>query len=177
MQQELPCLSLLMCTRNLWAALTNLTAIQAIISAYVFCLVQLLVMSSKLSVLLLWFIDKIVYIVYNKKEYTLNQNSNAADVSFRTMILKYGQLHLWLQYPVTSFFVTIHLSIYKNPKRLSVSRSVCATVSVSINPLPSDRLCCCDRYIRCQRSLAVKPLNSRPAMYIALQLLGMRDVS
>ena len=32
------------------------------------------------------------------------------------------------------------------------------------NPLPSDRLRCCDRYIRCQRSLAVKPLNSRHAM-------------
>ena len=28
-----------------------------------------------------------------------------------------------------------------------------------INPLPSDRLRCCDRYIRCQRSLAVKPLT------------------
>jgi len=35
-------------------------------------------------------------------------------------------------------------------------------VSVSINPLPSYRLHCCDRYIRCQRSLAVKPLNSYP---------------
>ena len=32
-------------------------------------------------------------------------------------------------------------------------------VSESINPLPSDRLRCCDRYIRCQRSLAVKPLT------------------
>jgi len=30
---------------------------------------------------------------------------------------------------------------------------------------------------RCQRSLAVKPLNSRPAMYFALQLLGVRDDS
>jgi len=29
--------------------------------------------------------------------------------------------------------------------------------------LPSDRLRCCDRYIWCQRSLAVKPLNSRDA--------------
>jgi len=48
--------------------------------------------------------------------------------------------------------------ILKNPKRLSVCvRS--ATVSASINPLPSDRLRCCDRYIRCQRSLAVKPLT------------------
>jgi len=28
----------------------------------------------------------------------------------------------------------------------------------------SDRLRCCDRYVRCQQSLAVKPLNSRPAM-------------
>jgi len=37
-------------------------------------------------------------------------------------------------------------------------------VSASINPLPSDRLRCCDWYIRGQRSLAVKPLNSRPAM-------------
>ena len=55
--------------------------------------------------------------------------------------------------------------------------SVCATVSASINPLPSDRLRCCDRYIRCQRSLAVKQLNSRPAMYVALQLLGVRDDS
>ena len=54
----------------------------------------------------------------------------------------------------------------------SVCPSVCATVSASINPLPSDRLRCCDRCIRCQRSLAVKPLNSRPAMYIALQLLA-----
>jgi len=37
--------------------------------------------------------------------------------------------------------------------------SVSATVSASINPLPSDRLRCCDRYIRCQRSLAIKPLT------------------
>jgi len=44
----------------------------------------------------------------------------------------------------------------------SVCPSVCATVSESINPLPSDRLCCCDRYIPCQQSLAVKLLNSRP---------------
>ena len=29
----------------------------------------------------------------------------------------------------------------------------------TFNPLPSDRLRCCDRYIRCQRSLAVKPLT------------------
>jgi len=42
--------------------------------------------------------------------------------------------------------------------------SVCATVSASINPLARDRLRCCDRYIPCQRSLAVEPLNSRPAM-------------
>jgi len=46
----------------------------------------------------------------------------------------------------------------------SVCPSVCATFSASINPLPSDRLRCCDRYIRCQRSLAVKPLNSWPAI-------------
>jgi len=32
-------------------------------------------------------------------------------------------------------------------------------VSESINTLPSDRLGCCNRYIRCQRSLAVKPLT------------------
>jgi len=32
-------------------------------------------------------------------------------------------------------------------------------VSENINPLPSDRLRCCDRYIRCQRSLAVKQLT------------------
>jgi len=37
--------------------------------------------------------------------------------------------------------------------------SVSATVSASINPLPSNRLRCCDRYIRCQLSLAVKPLT------------------
>jgi len=41
----------------------------------------------------------------------------------------------------------------------SVCPSVSAMVSESINPLPSDRLRCCDRYIRCQRSLAVKPLT------------------
>jgi len=46
----------------------------------------------------------------------------------------------------------------------SVCPSVCAMVSESINPLPSDRLRCYDRYIRCQRSLAVKLLNGRPAM-------------
>jgi len=46
---------------------------------------------------------------------------------------------------------------------LCQAASVCATVSASINPLPSVRLRCCDRYIRCQRLLAVKPLNSRPA--------------
>jgi len=43
-------------------------------------------------------------------------------------------------------------------KMPSVCPSVSSTVSASINPLPSDRLRCCDRYIRCQRSLAVKPL-------------------
>jgi len=41
----------------------------------------------------------------------------------------------------------------------SVCPSVCAMVSESINPLLSDRLRCCDRYIRCQWSLAVKPLT------------------
>ena len=43
----------------------------------------------------------------------------------------------------------------------SVCPFVCDTVSASINPLPSDRLCCCDRYIRCHRLLAVKPLSPR----------------
>jgi len=42
---------------------------------------------------------------------------------------------------------------------------VCAAVSASNNPLlSSDRLRYCDRYTRCQQSLAVKPLTSRPAM-------------
>jgi len=44
---------------------------------------------------------------------------------------------------------------------LCEAASVGATVSASINPLPSDRLRCCDRYIRSQRSLAVKPLKSQ----------------
>jgi len=35
--------------------------------------------------------------------------------------------------------------------------------NVFINPLPSDRPHCCNWYIRCQPSLAVMPLNSRPA--------------
>jgi len=43
-------------------------------------------------------------------------------------------------------------------KMPSVCPSVSTTVSASINPLPSDRLRCCNRYIWCQRSLAVKPL-------------------
>jgi len=47
---------------------------------------------------------------------------------------------------------------------LCQAASVCATVSASINPLPSDRLRCCNRYIWCQQSLAVKPLNNRPAI-------------
>ena len=47
---------------------------------------------------------------------------------------------------------------------LKSEASVCATVSASINPLHSDTARCCNRYTRCQRSLAVKPLNSRPAM-------------
>jgi len=46
-------------------------------------------------------------------------------------------------------------------KMPSVCPSVSATVSASINPLPSDRLRCCDRYIRCHRWLAVKPLSPR----------------
>ena len=41
----------------------------------------------------------------------------------------------------------------------SVCPSVSTMVSASINPLPSDRLRCCDQYIRRQRSLAVKPLT------------------
>jgi len=40
-------------------------------------------------------------------------------------------------------------------KMPSICPSVSATVSASINPLASDRLHCCHRYIRCQRSLAV----------------------
>jgi len=57
----------------------------------------------------------------------------------------YGQYYSGL------FFLThsVHTKIG------NVCPSVCATVSASINPLPSDRLCCCDRYIRCQRSLAI----------------------
>ena len=43
----------------------------------------------------------------------------------------------------------------------SICPSVSATVSSSINPLPSDRLRCCDRHIRCHRLLAVKPLSPR----------------
>jgi len=43
----------------------------------------------------------------------------------------------------------------------SVCPSVSATVSASINPLPSDRLRCCDRYIWCHRLLTVKPLSPR----------------
>jgi len=47
----------------------------------------------------------------------------------------------------------------------SICPSVCATVSASINPLPSDRVRCCDWYIRCQWSLAVRLLfNSLPVM-------------
>jgi len=42
-------------------------------------------------------------------------------------------------------------------KMWPVCPSVCA-----FNPLPSDsRLRCCDRYIRCHRLLAVKPLSPR----------------
>ena len=43
----------------------------------------------------------------------------------------------------------------------SVCPSVSATVSAGINPLPSDRLRCCDRYIRCHQLLAVKRLSPR----------------
>jgi len=38
----------------------------------------------------------------------------------------------------------------------------------------SDKLRCCDRYIQCQRSLAVKPLSSPPATY-SQQVSGYCD--
>jgi len=84
-------------------------------------------------------------------------------------------------------------SIYKNRKRLSVPRSQRA-----LTLYPVTRLRCCDRYIQCQWSLAVKLWNSRPAMSgshltgevcvewagislpmynIGLQLLGVHDDS
>jgi len=53
-------------------------------------------------------------------------------------------------------------SIYKNRKRLSVC--LCHDLREHLPFIPSDRLRCCDRYIWCQRSMAVTPLNSRPAM-------------
>ena len=59
--------------------------------------------------------------------------------------------------------ISINQSINLYIKIRSVCPSVCATISASINPLPSDRLRFCDWYIPCQGSLAVKPLNSRPA--------------
>jgi len=79
-------------------------------------------------------------------------------------------------------------------KMPSVCPSVSATVSASINLLPSDSLHCCDQYIRCQRSLAVNPLTmsgspshrgslrrvSRSQVThtdIKLQLLDVRDDS
>jgi len=59
-------------------------------------------------------------------------------------------------------FYTIH-ELQKADNKIYILKSeasVCATVSASINPLPSNRLRCCDQYIQCQRLLAVKPLNS-----------------
>jgi len=44
------------------------------------------------------------------------------------------------------FIIRVSILYFKMP---SVCPSVSATVSTSINPLPSDRVCCCDRYIRC----------------------------
>ena len=43
-----------------------------------------------------------------------------------------------------------------------------------INPLPSDRLRCCDRYIRCQRSLAVKPLTMPGSPSPCVEWAGLR---
>jgi len=45
---------------------------------------------------------------------------------------------------------------------------------VCINPLPSDRLRCCDRYIRCQRSLAVKPLTMSGSPSPCVEWAGLR---
>jgi len=68
-----------------------------------------------------------------------------------------------VRFVVDNYVVNCTSSYIQNRKR--PCPSVCAAVSASINPLlSSDRLRCCDRYTRCQRSLAVKPLNSRLAM-------------
>jgi len=99
-------------------------------------------------------------------DYTTFQ-SHIHSVIFVPKITGIQQLLLKLSL-VVGWYPFLKQSVYI--KIGSVCPSVCATVSASINPLPSDRLHCCDRYIRCQRSLAVNPLNSRPAMYIALQL-------
>jgi len=45
---------------------------------------------------------------------------------------------------------------------------------VCINPLPSDRLRCCDRYIRCQRSLAVKLLTMYGSPSPCVEWAGLR---
>jgi len=45
---------------------------------------------------------------------------------------------------------------------------------VCINPLPSDRLCCCNRYIRCQRSLAVKPLTMSGSPSPCIEWAGLK---
>jgi len=46
---------------------------------------------------------------------------------------------------------------------------------VCINPLPSEsRLPCCDRYIRCQRSLAVKPLTMSGSPSPCVEWAGLR---
>jgi len=76
----------------------------------------------------------------------------------------------------------------KNILYLKSEASVCVRLSVPrsqraltlYTQRQSDRLRCCDRYIRyirCQRLLSVKRLNSRLSMYIALQPLGVRDDS
>ena len=71
----------------------------------------------------------------------------------RAQVLPAGQLYLHQRYVISRFNAYLFIKIR------SVCPSVCAMVSESIKPLPSDRLRCCDRYIRCQRSLAVKPLT------------------
>jgi len=71
-------------------------------------------------------------------------------------ILRYTHTHTHTHAHARTCTLTQHILYFKMP---SVCPSVSATVSAIINSLPSDRLRCCDRYIRCQRSLAVKPLT------------------
>jgi len=68
----------------------------------------------------------------------------------------YMQTHTYIGLIATCQLDFAVILYFKMP---SICPSVSATVSASINPLPSDRLRCCDPYIRCQRSLAVKPLT------------------